>query len=177
LALGVTACSNGGSSASSAKPTTSTPTSPPTTTATTLDAKAAAEAAVLRDYRAFWDAYSQATGVTGLPVNPDDPVLSAHATGKELIQVRSYAGGLRGKGYRGRADGLDEFRPRVVSIVGTTAIVDDCVTDNTHVVDAKTGELHDAPGPAKLGWEADMVLEGGTWKASEMNARNDLCAG
>jgi hypothetical protein len=177
LALGVTACSNGGNSASSGKPTTSTPTSPPATTATTLDPKAAAQAAVLRDYRAFWDAYHEAAGVTGLPVNPDAPALPAHMTGEQLTHMKVYLVGLRGKGYRNRQDSPSENHPRVVALTASTATVDDCEIDGTHVVDAKTGELHDSPGPGRLGWEADMVLQRGTWKVSFLHTRSDLCGG
>jgi hypothetical protein len=174
LALLVAAC-GGGSAAGPAKPTTSTSTSPPATTATTLDPKATAEAAVLRDYRAYRDAFDHATGTTGVPPNPDDPALPAHVTGEELTHLKVFIVGLRGKGYTSRRDGAIEYHPRVVALTGNTATVDDCLTSNDHVVDAKTGELHDKPGPGTSGWQVDMVLEGGTWKVSFLHERSDLC--
>ena len=164
-ALLLTACGGNGK-ASAPRPTAAT-----AATTTTVDP----QAAVLAAYRAFWDAFDKAVGTTGLPPNPDDPDLPAHMTGKELSQTKVYVISLRAKGFRSRRDGPIEFRPRVVSIAETTAVVDDCITTNDHVVDAKTGELRDVPGTVRRGFEAVLVLEAGTWKTSELHSRNDLC--
>src|SRR5205807_8596280 len=74
--LGVAGCGAGHDPAS---PST-TPTSdavPPSTA--TVNAK------VIWDYKAFWSAYLAAAD----PMDPQSPLLPAHATGKELQQVAS----------------------------------------------------------------------------------------
>lgn len=148
------ACSNG--KADTSRTTTTR------VTRTTTSAPSATEKAVLRDYRAYWDAYLAASN----PMNPENPVLAQHATGAalEAVQKGFFALKSAGRVIRGSFD----LAPRVVSIDGETAVVRDCYGDATGIYDAATGARQDTPSGKRHLATATLRLEGGTWKIERL---------
>jgi len=124
---------------------------------------------VLDGYRAAVAALDQA----GATADPNSPALSATWTGAALTQIKQYLIGAKAQGLvtRGQIQG----NPRVASIDGTTAKVNDCVVDNKFY-DAQTGALKDTPGQSRVGSEVTMVLgANGTWLLSDRNRKDAIC--
>jgi hypothetical protein len=140
--------------------TSATTTTRPSTT--TTSEPSATEQAVLRDYRAYWDAYLAASN----PMNPENPVLAEHATGPALekLQRAFLAFKSAGKIIRGTLD----LAPRVVSIDGETATVRDCYGDGTGVYDAATGKREDTASGKRHLATATLHLENGIWKMERL---------
>ena len=98
---------------------------------TTIDPQEAVRAAVIRDYLASHAAYDEATGAPdGKPPNPDLPSLDRYMVGEQLIQVRRYIIGMKAGGLTSLGPPA-QLRPRVASLQGTTAIVNDCYTTSS----------------------------------------------
>lgn len=72
--------------------------------------------------------------------------------------------------------GTLHLAPQVVSIDGGTAVVRDCYADSTGVYDAETGERKDTPTGVRHDITAAMVLDGATWKVSDITREGDECA-
>ena len=97
-------------------------------------------------------------------------------TGDQLRGFRATLADLIRKGRVVR--GSEEHHPRVVSVQGSTAIVEDCVTngDRVHLYDAKTGQdLGPAGATTPSGVQITMRLEGGTWKDAGGNPKPSAC--
>ena len=96
------------------------------TTSTVADLKAA----VLADYRAFWDAYLAVVN----PMSPGDARLTAHAAGEELQKLNGsfLARKSAGEVIKGSLD----LAPVVVDVAADQATVRDCYLDRTQVFDA-----------------------------------------
>ncbi|MDQ6947975.1 MAG: hypothetical protein M3256_17340 [Actinomycetota bacterium] len=144
---------------------------------TTIDPQAAVRATIIRDYLAGRAAYDQATGLPdGKTPNFDLPALSEHMVGEEFTRVRAYIIGMRAGGLTALGPPA-EFHPRVASITGTTAIVQDCYHTDDHIVDEKTHALHDIPGPVTRGSEATLQLDqtSGVWKIANLVTKSELC--
>lgn len=125
--------------------------------------------AVLAGYRGFWDAYLSAAN----PMNPESPELAAHARGKELETLQRAFVARRAGGEVIKGD--LELKPRVQSVLGTTATVRDCYLDNTGVYDAKTGARKDTPTGVRHLITASLVLDGTSWKVSDLKREGDGC--
>ncbi|MBI2169370.1 MAG: hypothetical protein HYU28_07710 [Actinobacteria bacterium] len=148
--------------------------SPPTTKtasdrATSTTTGAADKAAVLADYRSFWDAYLEAAD----PMDPRHPALEAHAAGDELEQVQRafLARASAGEVIRGTVD----LAPEVVSIDADTARVSDCYLDSTGVFDAETGERKDTASGVRQLVTVELRLDDGTWKVARITREGDRC--
>jgi hypothetical protein len=144
---------------------------------TTVDPHQAVRAAVLRDYLAASAAYDEAAGLPdGKPPNPDLPAFLAHTAGPELVQARGFIIGMQAAGLTTLGP-IPEDHPEVVSVTASTAIVHDCYTSNNHIVDAKTHELRDKPGPVTRGEEATLQLDqaSGVWKLVNVVTKAELC--
>src|SRR5688572_28815009 len=160
LALGAAgSCADGDASPST------TISAPPSTTTTVGE-----DQAVLDAYVAFWnDGYLEAAD----PMDPTNPALAAHATGEQLetLERAFLARQTNGEVIRGTLD----LQPRVVSVVGETATVRDCYLDNTGVFDAESGERHDTATGVRHLITATLVVEGDTWKVSDLEQEGDGC--
>lgn len=154
----LTSCSSGGDGAAS--PTTASASSNPSVSVTSTTTPDPVSAAVLAGWRGYWAAYDEAAS----RADPDWPALAQNMTGSALRDVQVYLVGLRAEGLVERG-GL-ELRPKVVSVTASTAVVNDCLTDDGHQYD-KAGNLRGQPGPVTRGVEAKLLLEGGKWKVSE----------
>lgn len=159
------ACSPGGGDTPTSTSSPRTSSSASSSTTVTAD-----EATVLSGYRSFWDAYLAAAN----PMDPQNPVLAQHATGKQLetIQRAFLARRAGGEVIRGTLD----LAPRVVSVVGDKAGVRDCYLDNTGVYDAATGARKDTASGVRHLVTASMQLDGGEWKVSDLKKEGDGCA-
>ena len=167
LALVLGACGGGAADPSagpSSRPTTDFPAA--VTTSTVLPE----EAAVVSAYREFWEAYLEAAD----PMDPENPVLAEHAVNPQLERLQRGFLSRRSSGevIRGTLD----LAPEVVSIDGGTAVVSDCYADSTGVYDAETGERKDTPTGVRHDITAEMVLDGASWKVSDITREGDECA-
>jgi hypothetical protein len=152
------ACGSGNSGASSSTTTTK----PSATTTTSVDQK------VLADLRGYRDAYNRAVGAP----NPQDPSLRQYMTGVQLQQFQIFVRQLAdsSRGIKGSATDA----PRIVSVQGTTAVVDDCLTGSGRFYDTRTGQ-DTGPAPAAGGVQITMQLEDGTWKVASATGKTTAC--
>jgi hypothetical protein len=161
--LALAACSGNSGANEAAPPATTTPATsttaaPTTTTTATADAR---EAAVLADYRAFWEDMI----AVGATANWRSPRLDDHATGNALASAQATYRSLNQRGLVAR--GTVKVRAKVLSIKGSTATVYDCnSTSNFLAYDAKTGELRDRSSGRSNGKTVTLVRRNGTWKVA-----------
>jgi hypothetical protein len=128
---------------------------------TSADSRAALEAAVLRSYRAFWDDVVAA----GRQADWQSPRLADHAAGQALQAVRDHYRSLQTAGLVDL--GTVELHPKVVSLAGETATVNDCVDVSQFLRhDAKTLEPRETPDPRPDAGVATLTLIDGTWKVT-----------
>ena len=161
--LALAACSGDSGANEAAPPATTTPatstTAAPTTTTTA--AADAREAAVLADYRAFWDDMI----AVGATANWRSPRLDDHATGSALAAAQATYRDLNQRGLVAR--GTVKVRAKVLAIKGNTATVYDCnSTSNFLAYDAKTGELQGRSSGRSNGKTVTLVRRNGTWKVA-----------
>ena len=87
-------------------------------------------AAVIADYRAFWDAFLAAAN----PMSPGDPRLAEHAVGEELQKLN---GAFLARKSAGQViNGSFDLAPVVVEATASEATLRDCYHDRTLVYDA-----------------------------------------
>jgi hypothetical protein len=161
--LALAACSgdsgaNEAAPAATTTPATSTTAAPTTTTTAAADAR---EAAVLANYRAFWDDMI----AVGATANWRSPRLDDHATGNALASAQATYRSLHQRGLVAR--GTVKVRAKVLAIKGNTATVYDCnSTSNFLAYDAKTGELQGRSSGRSNGKTVTLVRRNGTWKVA-----------
>jgi hypothetical protein len=164
LGLLTAGCGGGSVHAARSSPT-STPTSAPATsptvgaTTTTVDAT---KAAILAAYRAEWADYD---AVDTFPINPLDPRLSLHATGKQLITDRQALTRLSLLGHYDR--GAVDLAPVVTDMDGDTATIMDCLFDHSEEVDGRTGVPQEAPNAGHTLDRFSMAEIDGAWYVSD----------
>jgi hypothetical protein len=161
-ALVLAGCSGDSGAEEAAAPTSTAPatttTTAPTTTTSAVDDR---KAAVLADYRAFWDDMI----AVGATANWRSPRMDDHATGNALAQAQATYRALHRRGLVAR--GTVKVRAKVLSIKGTTATVYDCNnTGNFLAYDAKTGELRDKSSSRPDGKTVTLVRRNGVWKVA-----------
>jgi hypothetical protein len=163
--LGVLAAGCGGSvHAARSSPTTTATTAPATSTTigsttTTVDAT---RAAILAAYRAEWADYSV---VDTFPINPLDPRLSLHATGKQLITDRQALTRLSLLGHYDR--GAVDLAPVVTEVDASTATIMDCLFDHSVEVDGRSGAPQEAPNAGHTLDRFSMAEIDGAWYVSD----------
>lgn len=137
---------------------TGTSSPPPPTTSTTIDVGAK----VLADRQAGLEAFYRLAAAP----NPDDPAVAQYRTGEQLELFRGWLQQLLSKGQVARLDGFEVRARRVVSVHGSTAIVDECLAmAGGSFYDARTGQrVSEWDRPETDGIEMTMQLDGGTWK-------------
>lgn len=152
-----------------AEPTTSTaaPTTTPTTVA--LDTPEA----VLRDYRAGWDGVNAAFDAE--PPNPDDPVLLDLYRDPALASTQDVVRRILSEGTRVRGEA--ELDPVVASILGSEAVVHDCVVDLSETFDPATSAVVSPATPEPVGLDYRLRLEGERWRTYDVIEREASCAG
>jgi hypothetical protein len=162
--LALAACSGDSGADETASPATTTSATttsamPTTSTAATADARAAA---VLADYRAFWDDMI----AVGATANWRSPRIDDHATGQAVLDAQATYRSLNRRGLVAR--GTVKVRPKVLSIKGNKATVYDCnSTSNYLAYDAATGELRDKSSGRSNGMTVTLVRTNGVWKVAK----------
>jgi hypothetical protein len=161
-ALVLAACSGDSGAEEAAAPTSTAPgTTVTTTSPTTTTAADPRKAAVLADYRAFWDDMI----AVGATANWRSPRLDDHATGNALASAQATYRSLNQRGLVAR--GTVKVRAKVLSIKGSTATVYDCNSTSKFLAyDAKTGELRDRSSGRSNGKTVTLVRRNGTWKVA-----------
>lgn len=157
------ACTAGGRGTVEAGSTTSvfTPTSMSTiVTTTTLDPT---KAAILTAYRAEWADYTAIA--EAYPVNPFNPRLPMHATGKELSAARDALAQLNVHDHYNV--GLTDLAPIVTSISGNSAVIMDCIFDHSYEVDAQTRKPVEQPDVGHGLYTFKMTRLGEAWYVSD----------
>jgi hypothetical protein len=158
------ACGGSGKATSASRTTTTLA----PTTSTTLDVNSK----ILADLQAQFDTFARLAAAP----NPDDPAIAQYATDPLLRTFRAAQADLLRKGQV--VKGSSDHHTRVVSVQGSTALVDDCATggERVRLYDAKTGQdLGPAGSTTPSGSEITMRLEGGTWKDAGANDKPSAC--
>jgi hypothetical protein len=155
---------------------TSSPDSSPTSTdptgAATMTSPGGQKAAVLDAYQASWNDYLAVA--THFPVNPLDPRLAHHMSGKELvfIQTQLTRAELQGQYLRGTVDTSHAY---VKGISGTDAVVVDCDLDQTAVWNGKTNQVATPAGTGRTLINARVDLVNGVWKVTDQSTVSEGC--
>jgi hypothetical protein len=164
LSLMVAGC-GGGHHVAALPPTTST--QPATTTsteaATSTTTVDPTTVAILAAYRAEWADFLAVAET--FPVQPLDPRLAAHATGKQLTNIREFLTTLNLKGHYGV--GSVDLAPSVTSMNGDTATVTDCFFDHTVETDGRTHTAIEQPDAGHTLGKATLTLVAGSWLVSD----------
>ena len=139
------------------------PTPRPSTTAS----PSAVDAAILQAYRAASAAFVAAVMIP----DPAYPALSATTTDPLLTEIRQTLVYDKGTGIVGRGS-VQLLHPHVVSIIASTAVVQDCVYSALISVYAATGQpVPNQPGGTRPEYDAvraTLVLTAdGSWKVSD----------
>jgi hypothetical protein len=127
--------------------------------------------AVLDAYKTFHSDYLAVA--EAFPVNPDDPRVTAHLTGRELLQVHAQLLTMRNTGQY--VQGTIDVAPQVTSIKGVSATVMDCSFDHTVFVDAATNQARTQPASRRTLVTATMEDVGGVWKLADFGAGGSDC--
>jgi hypothetical protein len=93
-------------------------------------------------------------------------------TGLQLQQFQIFLQQLADSGRLIRGSANDS--PRIRSVQGTTAILDDCLTGGGRFYNAKTGQ-DTGPSPAAGGVQITLQLEDGTWKVASAIGKAAAC--
>ena len=139
--------------------TSSSSTNP--TTSTTADP--AVE--IVSRYKQFWEVRFE---VNRTPVNPADPRLAQFATGKQLDNVVTETRQRLNQGLAVRRPepSASKNRVKVVQVVGDTASLQDCATNDGIVYRVATGQVLD-DGVVTRSVEATMRRVDGVWRLAD----------
>ena len=153
----VVASACGGAGSETQPPPFTTVPSPEATAPTTTAATDPVAA-----YRAYWDAFLQASN----PVDPQNPLLIEHTTGRALATLQEAFRDLIVKGQVIRGD-LD-LAPRLISVEGDAAVVNDCYGDGTGFYDITTGARLDAATGKRHKVTAKLLRIEGVWTVEHL---------
>lgn len=126
------------------------------------------QAEVLASYRASWDAFTVAAD----PPNPEYPALAEFKTGTALAVAQQSLTRYRERGQVVR--GNTELNPRVISVTSLRAEVEDCVLDQSALLDV-SGRVVEAPTGGRERWRAVLVATDGRWKTEDMRTQGEAC--
>lgn len=163
-ALLMGACGTSGSTDSAAPEETDPP--PTSTTlepSTTTTAAPTPEAAVLDAVAGYWRTFFEAND----PPNPAHPGYARYYTGEALKRSTGNTQNRLdvGTAVKPGAAGLFASRPTVVDVAGDHAVVDDCVLDDSTLVERATGrELNNTVDTNLM--RLQLQLEEGVWKVA-----------
>ena len=106
-------------------------------------------------------------------MDPRNPVLADVATNGELEQLQRafLARQSAGEVIRGTLD----LAPTVQSVTGSSATVTDCYADHTGIYDAASGARKDQDSGVRHQVTVQLVLDGSTWKVSNITREGDGC--
>lgn len=137
---------------------------------TTVDPQAAARAAVVAAYRAYW----ADVVVASHTADWQSPRLDDHARGQPVQAVRNHLLLLKQEGLVGRGD--MRLAPKVVSLTASTAKIEDC-QDLTGFLkyDAKTGALRDRPSGNRYLAKATLTRIDGQWLVTQVAQAVAVC--
>ncbi len=147
-----------------AAPTTTTTAEPTTTTAAPTE-----EEIVVQTVEDMW---LMLKTVSAAP-DPNNPELAKYLTGEQLQRSQGVLAEWQSKGYA-VVDGPNqrwEHRPKLSSLEGDAASLEDCATDDGWLIrpaaNGVPAELVDGTELVAL-WSISMVREDGVWKVSDL---------
>jgi hypothetical protein len=172
--LAVAGCGRDGDGDGEAAAASTTTAAAPTTTApatTTTRDRQATDAAVLAAYRAYWDDVV----AVGKTANWQSARLAEHATGQALETLRAHFRTMKRVGLIDL--GTVKLRPKVATLRGRTAIVQDCIDVSRFLLhDATTRQPREQPDPKPDRGVATLTLTSDGWKVSKTVGRGK-CGG
>jgi len=161
-AVAVAAGACGGAGSSKAAPVAKA-------TSTTQDP---AQAKVLADFNSFADVYARALA----DPNVTTAEVAGHMTGQALNNLQDVRVQLVTSGRVIKSEAV--HHPTGIAISGTTATVQDCVTNNqTHYYAIGGGPHLSDIGDATASDEVTLQLENGTWKVANVVRKGTSCPG
>jgi hypothetical protein len=159
LALLLAACSDAGGIE------TSVPRAGSTAVTATTQPSSSTTAVLDREVTERYVTFHRVVAETGAASDPDDPRLAEYATGAVLANLRGKLAVRRQSGTR--LYGMPVPHVRSVSVSGERATVTDCLDNSgTGLVDRAGKKL--SVGRDRQETTAVLVLEGSTWKVSEI---------
>jgi hypothetical protein len=169
--LAVAGCGRDGDGEAAAASTTAAPTTTTAPATTTTRNRQATDAAVLAAYRAYWDDVV----AVGKTANWQSPRLAEHATGQALETLRVHFRTMKRVGLIDL--GTVQLRPKVASLRGRTAVVEDCIDVSRFLLhDADTRQPREQPDLKPDRGVATLTLTSDGWKVSKTVGRGK-CGG
>ena len=169
VAVAVTACGGGdggdeGGASDSTIDESATTTEEETTTTLSPDD------AVIADYNAAQEAVKAAYD----PADPEHPDLLTHYSGPVLERHQATLAEYQ---LEGLSDVLlsKESNPQVISLLDTTAVVEDCMTEVLQLTDSTTRESESEPRTYGGLIRSDLELIDGTWTVVDARTVEEVC--
>jgi hypothetical protein len=125
------------------------------------------EALAVAAYNQSWDESFRA-----LDPPKETPELSQLMTGEALGERLASIMSRAMEGHR--VDGSMATHPHVVSVSSTEVVLDDCAVENSVEYDAG-GQVVDPAENVAYNYRVTVVNEGGAWKVSDFERREDPC--
>ena len=122
---------------------------------------------------AFYRSASQALNAAYDPPDPNGADLLAHFDGEALARVQSLLTQLQAQGVS--YVGTVEVHPTLVSLVGDTAVIEDCYLDVSQTVQTATGAPVGEPEQTIGHIESHLERINGTWKIVREQELTEPC--
>jgi hypothetical protein len=140
-----------------------------TQTTSAEEARAELEAEIVAAYEEGWNALIRA----GDPPDPDAAHLADALVGEQLERSQGILHELGAEGLVVR--GTYEFDAAVTELGDDTATVEDCGLNQLEEIVPESGEIVETFDDQRDGIVADLALDGGRWKVSDMNYDDEVC--
>jgi hypothetical protein len=122
------------------------------------------EAEVEEAYLAYWDMLDRLAEAP----DPDDPEIRERASGEALLEVVAGLQTLIDHGHVSESGPLYQHSIQSVLIEDNEAVLQDCVIDDTSLIDRATGEVVEPGDMAIALLEVTLRLEEARWKVNRV---------
>jgi hypothetical protein len=120
-----------------------------------------------------WNAWTTGLLAAGNAVDPNDPVIAQHATGRayeNFVQTKND----NQAGHR-RVESTIEHNRKTVTVTGDSAAVEDCVVDTSNAYSTDTGQVLRSPEVNSADVDATLERVDGTWKIANISYTPQEC--
>ena len=120
-----------------------------------------------------WNAWTTGLVAAGNAVDPNDPVIAQHATGRafdNFVQTKAD----NQAGHRRTESTVEHNRGRV-TVTGDSATVEDCIVDTSYAYSTDTGQALRSPEVTSMDIDATLQRIDGVWKIATINYTPQEC--